>query len=109
MGMEVKRFDVFLINLDPTIGHEIKKSRPCVVISPDQMNHHISTVIIAPMTTTIRNYPTRVNCIFQNTKGQVVLDQILTVDKIRFMKKLGRVQKRTQENIVSVLQEMFAT
>ena len=107
--MEVKRFDVFLINLDPTIGHEIKKSRPCVVISPDQMNHHISTVIIAPMTTTIRNYPTRVNCIFQNTKGQVVLDQILTVDKIRFMKKLGRVQKRTQENIVSVLQEMFAT
>ena len=106
--MEVKRFDVFLTNLDPTTGHEIKKSRPCVVISPDQMNQHISTVIIAPMTTTIRNYPTRVNCIFQNTKGQVVLDQIRTVDKIRLTKKLGKIQKRTQENIVSILQEMFA-
>ncbi len=106
--MEVKRFDVFLINLDPTIDHEIQKSRPCVVISPDQMNNHISTVVIAPMTTTIRNYPTRVNCIFQNTKGQVVLDQIRTVDKIRLMKKLGKVQKRTQENIISILQEMFA-
>ncbi|MGW8157692.1 MAG: type II toxin-antitoxin system PemK/MazF family toxin [Desulfoprunum sp.] len=108
MGMEVTRFDVFLLNLDPTIGHEIKKSRPCVVISPDQMNHHISTVIVAPMTTTIRNYPTRVNCDFQNTKGQVVLDQIRTVDKTRLMKKLGQVQKRTQENILSILREMFA-
>lgn len=106
--MEVKRFDVFLINLDPTIGHEIKKSRPCVVISPDQMNLHISTVIVAPMTTTIRNYPTRVNCIFQNTKGQVVLNQIRTVDKTRLMKKLGQVQKRTQENILSILRELFA-
>ncbi|MBB5346785.1 mRNA interferase MazF [Desulfoprunum benzoelyticum] len=106
--MEVKRFDVFLINLDPTIGHEIKKSRPCVVISPDQMNHHIATVIVAPMTTTIRNYPTRVNCVFQTTKGQVVLDQIRTVHKARLMKKLGQVQKRTQENILSILREMFA-
>lgn len=106
--MEVKRFDVFLINLDPTIGHEIKKSRPCLVISPDEMNQNIATVIIAPMTTKSRNYPTRVSCIFQGTKGHIVLDQIRTVDKTRLIKKLGTIEKQAQQNVLAVLQELFA-
>ncbi|MDP3480092.1 MAG: type II toxin-antitoxin system PemK/MazF family toxin [Desulfoprunum sp.] len=106
--MEVKRFDVFLINLDPTIGHEIKKSRPCLVISPDEMNQNIATVIIAPMTTKSRNYPTRVSCTFQGTKGRVVLDQIRTVDKTRLIKKLGTIEKQAQQNVLAVLLELFA-
>jgi len=105
--MEVKRFDVFLINLDPTVGHEIKKTRPCLVISPDEMNRHISTVIVAPMTTRTRNYPTRVKCIFDNKEGEIVLDQIRTVDKNRLIKKLGRIDKKTQEEVLRVLREMF--
>lgn len=105
--MEVKRFDVFLINLDPTVGHEIKKTRPCLVISPDEMNRHISTVIVAPMTTRTRNYPTRVKCIFDNKEGEIVLDQIRTVDKNRLIKRLGRIDKKTQEEVLRVLREMF--
>ena len=106
--MEVKRFDVFLVNLDPTVGHEIRKSRPCLVISPDEMNQHISTVIVAPMTTKGRNYPTRVPCIFQGKEGQVVVDQIRTVDKIRLVKRLGKVDSQTQTDVFSVLSEMFS-
>ena len=105
--MEVKRFDVFLVNLDPTVGHEIRKSRPCLVISPDEMNQHISTVIVAPMTTKGRNYPTRVPCIFQGKEGQVVVDQIRTVDKIRLVKRLGKVDSQTQTDVFSVLSELF--
>ncbi|WP_022671329.1 type II toxin-antitoxin system PemK/MazF family toxin [Hippea alviniae] len=105
--MEVKRFDVFLINLDPTVGHEIKKTRPCLVISPDEMNRHISTVIVAPMTTRTRNYPTRVKCVFDNKEGEIVLDQIRTVDKNRLIKRLGRIDKDTQEKVLKVLKEMF--
>ncbi len=105
--MEVKRFDVFLVNLDPTIGHEIKKSRPCLVISPDEMNKYISTVIVAPMTTKGRNYPTRVSCIFQSKEGHIVLDQIRTVDKSRLAKRLGRIDTETQSLVFSVLSELF--
>lgn len=108
MGVEVNRFDVFLISLNPTQGHEIRKTRPCVVISPNEMNHHISTVIVAPMTSKGRNYPTRVSCRFQGIQGQVVLDQIRTVDKIRFVKKLGKISKQTQTAILKILAEMFA-
>jgi mRNA interferase MazF len=108
MGMEVNRFDVFLLSLNPTKGHEIRKMRPCVVISPNEMNHHISTVIIAPLTSKGRNYPTRVKCTFQGTQGQVVLDQIRTVDKIRFVKKLGKLSNQTQQAILESLAEMFA-
>lgn len=86
MGVVVARFDVFLINLDPTVGHEIRKTRPCVVISPDEMNRYISTVIVAPLTTRGRTYPTRVVCQFQGKAGQIVLDQIRTVDKTRLIK-----------------------
>ena len=77
----VKRFDVYLVNLDPTVGHEIKKSRPCLVISPDELNRNISTVIVAPMTTKGRNYPTRVSCSFNDKKGQILLEQMRAVDK----------------------------
>ena len=105
--MVVNRFDVFLVALDPTIGHEIKKTRPCAVISPDEMNHHIGTVIIAPMTTKGRNYPTRVPCTFQGVEGQVVLDQIRTVDKERLVKRLGRLSVTAADRVISVLIEMF--
>jgi mRNA interferase MazF len=106
--MEVKRFEVYLVNLDPTVGHEIKKSRPCLVISPDELNRYISTVIVAPMTTKGRNYPTRVPCTFQGKEGQVVLEQIRTVDKIRLVKRLGKIDSRTQANVFSVLSELFS-
>ena len=105
--MEVNRFDVFLVALDPTIGHEIKKTRPGTIISPDEMNHHITTVIIAPMTTKGRGYPTRVDCTFQGVEGQVVLDQIRTVDKTRLVKKLGRLSPAAADRVLGVLIEMF--
>jgi len=106
--MEVKRFDVYLVNLDPTVGHEIKKSRPYLVISPDEMNRYISTVIVAPMTTKGRNYPTRVPCTFQGKEGQVVIDQLRTVDKIRLAKRLGKIDPDTQTHVFSVLSELFS-
>ena len=104
----MKRFDVCLISLDPTRGSEIKKTRPCLIVSPDEMNDHISTVIIAPMTSKGRSYPTRVACRFQGVQGQVVLDQIRTVDKARLVRKLGRISGRTQEKVLVSLGEMFA-
>jgi mRNA interferase MazF len=108
MAMEVKRFEVYLVNHDPTVGHEIKKSRPCLVISPDEMNRYISTVIVAPMTTKGRNYPTRVLCTFQGKEGQVVMDQIRTVDKSRLAKRLGKIDSETQAQVFSVLAELFS-
>jgi mRNA interferase MazF len=105
--MEVNRFDVFLVALDPTVGHEVKKTRPCAVISPDEMNHHIGTVIVAPMTTTGRDYPTRVPCTFQGVEGQIVLDQIRTVDRSRLVKRLGRLSPAVSDRLVGVLIEMF--
>ena len=106
--MVVKRFDVYLISLDPTVGSEIKKTRPCLIISPDEMNRHIRTAIIAPMTTKGGNYPTRIACEFQGKKGQIVLDQIRTVDKSRLVKRLGQTDEKTQEEVLSVLEKMFA-
>ena len=106
--MVVKRFEVYLINLDPTIGHEIKKTRPCLVISPDEMNRHIATVIVVPMTSHGQSYPTRVMCRFQGKEGQIALDQIRTVDKERLVKKLGQISASTQETVLAILAEMFA-
>jgi len=106
--MVVKRFDVFLIALDPTMGSEIKKTRPCLVISPDEMNAYISTVIVAPMTTKARSYPTRVSCRFRGKAGQVVLDQLRTVDKARLVRRLSRISDAVQAQILSALTEMFA-
>jgi mRNA interferase MazF len=105
--MEVNRFDVFLVSLDPTIGHEIKKTRPCVVISPDEMNHNIGTIIVAPMTTKGRQYPTRVDCVFQGVEGQIVLDQIRTVDKARLVKRLGQLPHISGNHVLDILTEMF--
>ena len=103
----MKRFDVFLVNLDPTLGKEIKKTRPALIISPDELNAHLSTVIIAPMTTKGRPYPSRVSCNFQRKDGLIILDQIRTVDKLRLVKKLGRLDKNTSSKVLSVLQEIF--
>jgi len=107
MGM-VKRFDVYLVNLDPTVGHEIKKNRPCLVISPDELNRNISTVIVAPMTTKGRNYPTRVSCTFNDKKGQILLEQMRAVDKTRLIKRLGKVGSFVQAQVFSVLLELFS-
>ena len=104
----VKRFDVYLVNLDSTVGHEIKKSRPCLVISPDELNRNISTVIVAPMTTKGRNYPTRVSCSFNDKKGQILLEQMRAVDKIRLIKRLGKVGSFVQAQVFSVLSELFS-
>jgi mRNA interferase MazF len=106
--MVVKRFDVYLINLDPTVGSKIRKTRPCLVISPDEMNRFIRTVIVAPMTTKGAQYPTRVTCKFQGKQGQVVLDQIRAVDKARLVRRLGKVSQQTRAEVLSVLNEMFA-
>ncbi|WP_347242429.1 type II toxin-antitoxin system PemK/MazF family toxin [Nostoc sp. FACHB-888] len=106
--MVVNRFDVFLVNLDPTIGSEIQKTRPCVVISPDEMNRYIATVIVAPMTTKGQSYPTRVACQFQGKDGQIVLDQIRTVDKNRLVKKLDQIDSDEQKAVLGTLAEMFA-
>lgn len=108
MGLAVNRFDVFLVNLDPTVGSEIKKTRPCLVISPNEMNRHIATVIVAPMTTVGRAYPTRIDCAFDDKAGQIVLDQIRTVDKQRLVKKLGKIEAATQAEVLSILTEMFS-
>jgi mRNA interferase MazF len=108
MAMVVNRFDVYLINLDPTVGSEIQKTRPCLIISPDEMNRHIRTVIAAPMTTAGKDYPTRISCKFKKKKGQIVLDQIRTIDKTRLIKKLGSINPETQLEVISVLQRLFA-
>jgi mRNA interferase MazF len=106
--MGVNRFDVYLTNLDPTVGSEIQKTRPCLIISPDEMNRHIRTVIVAPMTTTGKDYPSRITCQFKRKKGRIVLDQIRTIDKTRLVKNLGTIDSETQLQVISVLQRLFA-
>jgi mRNA interferase MazF len=106
--MVVNRFDVYLVTLDPTVGREIKKTRPALIISPNEMNHNISTVIIAPMTTQKRDYPTRVNCRFQGKSGWIVLDQIRTIDKSRLIRRLGAMGEATNSEVLNTLAEMFA-
>lgn len=108
MGVVAKRFDVYLINLDPTVGSEIQKTRPCLIVSPDELNRHIATVIIAPMTTKGRDYPTRIACKFRGKHGQIVLDQIRTVDKFRLVKKVGKIDDLTQTKVLTKLKEMFS-
>lgn len=104
----VDRFDVYLVTLDPTVGSEIQKTRPCVIVSPNEMNHRIATVIVAPMTTKGRPYPTRVSVVFEGKEGQIVLDQLRTVDKTRLARRLGRIADEAQEAVLGVLAEMFA-
>ncbi len=103
----VKRGEVYLINLDPTIGSEIHKTRPCVIVSPNEMNKYIRTVIIAPMTTKIRSYKSRVKVEFNDKQGQIMLDQLRTIDKQRLIKKLGTLSTKEIKQVLSLLQEMF--
>jgi len=104
----VKRFDVYLVALDPTMGAEMQKTHPCLIISPDDMNRYLATAIVAPMTSRGKNYPTRVACRFQGKDGQVVLDQIRTIDQARLIKRLGRISTATQKAVLTVLADLFA-
>jgi mRNA interferase MazF len=106
--MVINRFEVYLVNLDPTVGHEIRKIRPCVVVSPNEMNHHIRTLIVAPMTIKGQAYPTRVPCRFKGKRGQIVLDQLRTVDSVRLIKKQGSISQKTASDVLAILQEMVA-
>jgi len=103
----VRRGDVFLISLDPAHGEEIRKTRPCVVISPDELNAYLHTCIVAPLTTGSHLYPFRISCRFQGRAGHIVLDQIRTVERERMVKKLGKLPSSTLTNVLAILQEMF--
>ena len=106
--MVIERFSIFLVRLDPTTGSETAKTRPCVVVSPNELNRAISTVIIAPMTTTRRHWPTRIEVFFQAKVGEVALDQIRTVDKTRLVKRLGKLEAQTADAVLDALGELFA-
>ncbi len=106
--MVVRRFEVWLVNLDPAIGKEIKKTRPCLIISPDETNKYLDTIVGAPMTTIIRNYPTRIRCVFQRKNGQVAIDQIRYLDKTRLIKKLGTLHEQFCKVVCKTLLEYFA-
>jgi mRNA interferase MazF len=108
MGVVARRFDVFLIALDPTVGREIRKTRPCLVISPDEMNRHLATILVAPMTTAGALYPTRVPCRFRGKQGRIALDQIRAVGRSRLIRRLGRIAPAAQEAVLSSLGELFA-
>ncbi len=105
--MVIRRAEVWMVSLDPAVGREIKKMRPCMIISPDEANKYLDTVIIAPLTSTIRHYPSRVNCTFKNKKGQIVIDQIRAVDKSRFVKKLGIIDEKKALEVFNLLQAYF--
>jgi len=107
MGMVIDQYEVYLVDLDPTKGHEIQKTRPCLIISPDEMNHVIGTEIIAPMTTKSHKYPTRIELEFNGKKGWIVLDQIRTVDKTRLLKRAGKIHKIEIVKVKEALKEML--
>jgi mRNA interferase MazF len=106
--MEMKQFDVYVVELNPTKGSEINKTRPAVIVSPDVMNKNLATVIIAPLTHTFKNYPTRVASTFEGQPGEIVLDQIRAIDKSRLKKKKGKLDKSTASNVKQVLKTMFS-
>ncbi len=105
--MEILQYHIYLVNLDPTVGHEIQKTRPCLVVSPDEMNQNIQTVIIAPMTTKSHKYPTRIPVTVQNKKGWIVLDQIRTIDNKRIIKKIGKINTETIKEVKNIIREML--
>ena len=106
--MVAARFEIFLVTLDPTQGSEIRKTRPCVVVSPDEMNRHLRTVIVAPMTTRGKTYPSRISLEFRGKQGHVVLDQLRTVDQGRLVKRLGALKEETALQVLRALGEMFS-
>ena len=111
MGMGVgppRRGDVYLISLDPTGGSEIRKTRPCVVVSPDELNDHLETFLVAPMTTGGHSYPFRIRCRFRDRSGYVVADQLRTIDRVRLVRRLGKLSAGTMDAVLTVLQRMFA-
>jgi len=103
-----QRFEVYLVNLDPTIGSEIRKTRPCVIVSPDELNRYIQTVIVAPMTTKSQPYPSRIRCKFGGKQALIVLDQLRTVDRTRLVRRIGRIPSAAQRDVLAALGEMFA-
>lgn len=105
--MEISQYQIILVNLDPTIGSEIKKTRPCVVISPNEMNRYLQTIVIAPMTTSSKSYPTRVEIKHENKIGWIVLDQIRTIDKQRIVKDLGKLSKTEIKEVKAILKETY--
>ncbi len=105
--MVINQYDIFWVDLNPTVGHEIKKVRPCIVISPNEMNSNIDTVIISPMTTKSRNYPTRIKTDFNKKTGWIVMDQIRTINKIRLKEKAGHLREEEIVNIKDILKEML--
>ncbi|MCW3108337.1 MAG: transcriptional regulator [Segetibacter sp.] len=105
--VSMKQFEVWTVELNPTKGSEINKTRPCLIISPNSINKMLNTVIVAPLTHTIKNYPSRVDCNFESEAGQVVLDQIRSVDKMRLVKKISRMDAETNKNVCTILQVMF--
>jgi mRNA interferase MazF len=107
MAMVIEQFGVYLVTLDPTIGAEIRKTRPCIVISPDELNQNHLTVIIAPLITVVRKFPFRVDCTVAHRRGQIALDQLRAVDKQRLVKRFGRLDPATSSKVRSILLEMF--
>ncbi|CAN5529899.1 type II toxin-antitoxin system PemK/MazF family toxin [soil metagenome] len=105
--MEIKQYDIVLVNLDPTIGSEIRKTRPCVVISPNEMNDYLRTLIVAPMTTKSHRYPTRIKINHNNQEGWIIIDQIRTIDKSRIIKALGSLSEKEIKNCKGVIKETF--
>jgi mRNA interferase MazF len=105
--MEIVQYSIVLVNLDPTVGSEIKKTRPCVILSPDEMNKYLNTIVIAPMTTNLKRYPTRVAVDFDGKKGMIVIDQVRTVDRIRMLKVLGRLTRSEIKLCKEVIRETF--
>ncbi len=106
--MVIRRFEIWLTNLDPTLGSEIKKTRPCLIVSPDEANKYLNTIIAVPLTSTMRSYPTRINCLFKRKKGQIAVDQVRSLDKARLIKKIGTLDDATCRKVCEVLTEYFA-
>lgn len=106
-GIKYIRFDVWLVTLDPATGSEIKKTRPCVIISPKEINEYMKTVLIAPLTSTIKRFPFRLNCNFQDHPGQIALDHLRSVDKSRLVKKIGQIDKETALEMCQLLNVIF--
>lgn len=105
--MNYSQYAIIIVNLDPTVGSEIKKTRPCIIISPNEMNNNLRTIVIAPLTSTLKNYPTRVRLKFQNRESSIVLDQIQTIDKQRIIKTAGRIKEVEIEKVKSIIKETY--
>lgn len=105
--MEIDQYEIYWVNLDPVIGREMKKTRPCVILSPNEMNTNLGTIIIAPLTSTIRNYPTRIKVMLNNKAGTIALDQIKTIDKVRLKNKIGKINTLTISLVKKVIEEML--